>query len=46
LITARSVDWSVPTTLAEYVLPFQKRTLIDLAPSTTWSLVTMWPSVS
>jgi hypothetical protein len=46
LITARSVDGSVPTTFALYVSPFQKRTETEVAPSTTWSFVTMWPSLS
>jgi hypothetical protein len=43
LITARSVDESVPTTFALYVAPFEKRTETDWAPSTTCSSVTMSP---
>ena len=40
-ITARSVDGSVPTTLAEYVLPFANLTETDSAPSTTcWFVIT------
>src|SRR6266480_3210419 len=46
LITARSVDGSVPTTEALYVLPFQNRTETESAFSTTWSFVTMCPSES
>ena len=40
-MTARSVDGSVPTTVASYVEPSQKRTETSSAPSTTWSFVTM-----
>src|SRR5206468_10651636 len=46
LITARSVDWSLPTTEALYVLPFQNRTETESALSTTCSFVTMCPSES
>ena len=44
--TATSVEASVPTTVAWYVDPFQKRTEIDVAPPTTCSFVTTWPSAS
>ena len=43
LITARSVDGSLPTSFALYVAPFQNLTEIELAPSTTCSFVTMSP---
>jgi hypothetical protein len=46
LITATSVEGSVPTTFALAVWPLAKVTLIELAPSTTCWLVTMWPSPS
>ena len=41
--TARSVDVSFPTSFAEYVLPSQNVTWIDVAPETTCSFVTMSP---
>ena len=44
--TAMSVDGSVPTTFASTGSPFsEKRTETSVAPSTTWSLVTIVPSV-
>jgi hypothetical protein len=46
LITATSVDGSDPTSVALYVAPFQNRTEIEFWPSTTCSLVMMWPAVS
>jgi hypothetical protein len=46
LITATSVDGSVPTTLPLYVAPFQNRTEIEFEPSTTCSLVMMCPELS
>ena len=46
LITAMSVESSVPTSVAFAVLPFWKRTLIEVAPSTTCAFVTMSPFVS
>ena len=47
LITARSVDGSVPTSV-RVVASSRPRTSteIELAPSTTCSFVTMWPSSS
>ena len=45
--SAMSVEGSTPTTLAAIGSPSSvKRTETLRAPSTTWSLVTMWPSVS
>jgi hypothetical protein len=46
LITAMSVDGSVPTTVAFAVLPVGKRTVTEVAPSTTCWFVTMSPFVS
>src|SRR5262245_22395158 len=46
LITARSVDGSVPTTEASYVMPFQNRTDTESELSTTGSFVTIGPSES
>src|SRR5919202_3760640 len=46
LMTATSVDGSVPTTFALAVLPSENVTVIEVAPSTTCWLVTMWPSPS
>src|SRR3954451_19932475 len=46
LITAMSVDSSVPTSVAFTVLPVWQRTLIELSPSTTCAFVTMSPFVS
>ena len=45
-ITARSVDGSVPTSVAATSSPSAKRTLRELAPSTTCAFVTMCPSSS
>ena len=45
-ITATSVDASAPTSVAFAVVPSSILTLIEVAPSTTWSLVTMSPFVS
>src|SRR4051812_139328 len=42
LITARSDEGSAPTSFAVYLLPSLKVTEIELAPSTTWSFVTIW----
>ena len=42
-MTARSVDASVPTTLAGYVAPPEKPTRTFDASWTTWSFVTMSP---
>ena len=44
--TARSVDGSVPTTVASYVFPFQKVTWAVSAPSTTCWFVSTWPASS
>ena len=45
--TARSLEGSLPTSLASIGSPFSpKRTVNASAFSTTWSLVTMWPAVS
>src|SRR6266576_4543377 len=46
LITAMSVDGSVPTSVAFSTVPSWKRTLIDVAPATTCWFVTMSPLVS
>ena len=46
LITARSEDVSEPTSFASACEPSLKRTVMELAPSTTCALVTMWPSAS
>ena len=46
LITARSVERSVPTSSALRVEPSEKRTVIELEPLTTCSFVTMWPCSS
>ena len=46
LTTARSVESSVPTRWPGNVLPFQSLTVIEVAPATTCSLVTMSPRVS
>ena len=46
LITAMSVEASVPTSVAFVVVPSWKCTRIEVAPATTWSFVTMWPAVS
>ena len=46
LITAMSVDLSLPMSVAFAVEPSWKRTLIEFAPSTTCSFVTMSPFVS
>src|SRR4030042_3017718 len=48
LITARSVNWSVCMFFrsASKVLPSLNSTVTVLAPSTTWLLVTMMPSLS
>ncbi len=43
---ARSVEGSLPTSVAETVLPFENCTLNDEPPETTCSFVTMWPAVS
>ena len=45
-MTARSVSGSVPTTVALVVDPSENFTVTELAPSTTWSFVTMSPLVS
>src|SRR4051794_26727273 len=45
--TARSLEGSLPTSLAGIGSPFSPKRTVNLsASSTTWSLVTMWPSVS
>jgi len=44
--TARSVDGSVPTTVALYVAPPSNLTEMPVAPATTWSFVITWPFVS
>ena len=44
--TAMSLDGSVPTSVASASSPFEKRTVMVLAPSTTCAFVTMWPSAS
>ena len=41
LMTARSVEGSVPTSFASYSVPSAVRTAMDRAPSTTWLLVMM-----
>src|SRR5271169_2109887 len=41
LTIARSLYGSVPTTEAGYASPFQKMTVMLVAPSTTWKFVTM-----
>ena len=41
-----SVDGSVPTSVAFAIVPSGKRTLIEVAPSTTCWFVTMSPLVS
>ena len=46
LITAVSVDGSVPTSVALAVDPSLNRTVILVAPSTTWSAVMMLPDLS
>ena len=43
LITARSLDASAPTSFAVARVPSLNVTEMAVAPSTTWSLVTMWP---
>ena len=43
---ATSVDLSVPTTFAVTVVPVESSTRTFEAPSTTCSLVRMWPSSS
>ena len=45
--TARSLDGSLPTSLAGIGSPSSPKRTVNLsASSTTWSLVTMWPAVS
>ena len=44
--TARSLEVSLPTTVAFHVLPSESFTETELAPSITCSFVTMWPSPS
>jgi hypothetical protein len=44
--TARSLDASVPTTVASYVESFENLTETVSAPSTTCAFVMMWPSRS
>ncbi len=46
LITATSVEGSVPSTLAGYAVPFWKLTLTEIAPETTCSSVRMSPLLS
>ena len=47
LSTARSLEGSLPTSLAGIGSPFSpKRMVKRSASSTTWSLVTMWPEES
>ncbi len=46
LITATSVEESVPTTFALAFLPSANVTVIEFAPSTTCWFVAMWPSPS
>src|SRR6476620_6983706 len=46
LITARSAAGAVPTTVAAASTPSANVTVILVAPSTTWLLVTMWPCAS
>ena len=47
LSSARSTDGSAPSSRASIGSPSSpKRTRYSLAPSTTWSLVMMWPSSS
>ena len=41
-----SVASSFPRTVAVRVVPSWSLTEIELAPSTTWAAVTMWPFVS
>ncbi len=43
--TARSESGSLPSTVASSSSPLAKTTVISLAPSMTWWLVTMWPSL-
>src|SRR4051812_17211980 len=45
--TARSLEGSLPISLAGIGSPFSPKRTVNLsASSTTWSFVTMWPSVS
>ena len=42
-MTATSVASSLPSTVAVRVVPSSNLTVIEVAPSTTWAAVTMWP---